>query len=103
MRRPGGSTRAGAVGPAGSTAVVEAAGSIAAAAAAAGSMRASSGVDVVSSVPLTLYPAYRDGPVVVRSADPVTITTTCPEWDRDRVVGVELESLDADSDPLATW
>jgi hypothetical protein len=58
---------------------------------------------VVYRVPLACYPQYRDHLVIVRSSDPVAIARACPDWDRDRVVGVELERLDADSDALATW
>jgi hypothetical protein len=66
-------------------------------------MPARPGVDIVYRVPLSLYAAYRRHAVIIRSHDPDALVAGCPEWERDRVVGIEIESLDADTEPLVTW
>ncbi len=59
--------------------------------------------EVVYNIPLHLFPAYRGRRVVVRSRDAAELAKGLREDDLNKVVGVQLLSLNADAEALADW
>ena len=58
---------------------------------------------IVYDIPLDALPAYRGRRVRVRTGSPADVVRSCREVDDADVVGVQLDHLPADIEPLADW
>ena len=59
--------------------------------------------DLIYHIPLHRLPDYRIGRLIVRASDPAALIAALSSADPERIVGVQLQSLDADSEPLNAW
>jgi len=57
----------------------------------------------IYNIPLQLWPAYAERTVVVRATDPAALAATLATADAERLLGVQLQALAADSEPLNAW
>ena len=59
--------------------------------------------EYIYEVPVERVPAYRGQQLIVRAHEPVALATTLADEESERIVGVRLLSLAADSEPLNAW
>lgn len=59
--------------------------------------------ELIYHIPLHRLPDYRTGRLMVRAGDPAALVTTLSTQDPERIVAVQLLSLEIDSEPMNAW